>query len=277
MPSATSIISPRRRLLVPLLAVLAAGQSTPLLAQSSPWTAVQRYQWADDTKGSWEGSSQKTGSYKTKITVYKLDDNGNTSADWYRVDLTIQSTIDRYRKGDKECGWWTDKIVGVFNLTGPGDIVDYGPQSSVGSSSSSFAVGAGLELSGPRLQASYSVNQTKPDAGIKVERDTVKNSIVWIASLTGCKNPGGIPYSGASKVAKATFALNPSVVVQVPEGKQVQFSTKLDKTQSSIEQAKVKLTNLNGEVTRSTKYMFNYALKCGGTTCFKQTDSVTSQ
>lgn len=233
----------------------------------SPWTAVQTYRKTDTTKGKFAGDNQTTGSYTHQIAVYKLDDADYIEGDWYRIDLTVISAISRYRKGDNICGWYTDKVTAAFDLTSAdGEIWELGPQSTENKSSQFFTVGGSLGTSGPGINASYSRRQEVADAGIKLTRNTVDEAAVWTANLQGCKNVGGIGYTGASTVAKSTYELNPSILVEVPEGERLRFRTAVGNQANGFVHQKDRFKNLT--VTHyNTSTRFDMAWSCNQSWC----------
>ncbi|MBI1180492.1 MAG: hypothetical protein GC201_08025 [Alphaproteobacteria bacterium] len=256
-------------LCVVMLSGLVAGQ---VAAQTSPWKAIGSKRSTEYTEGKFEGDTQKTGSYVERLEVYNLDDGGDTEKDWYRIDMSIESNITKYRDGGV-CGWFTDNVRAAFKLsTSGGEIEDYGPPATIDQGSTGYSVGFGFGSS-PKVSASYSRSQTVPDAGLKVYRKTTAGTIVWVASLQGCKPKYGtvgsvVGWQGASKISKTTYALNPSVVVSVPEGAELKFSTKVGSDANSITHTKSKITNAGYKtVSRRATYSFAYTAKCSRTSC----------
>ncbi len=259
-----------RSLLALSTAAMLAGMLTPAQAQDSPWDSVRSQRKTGTTQGTFSGKQQTTGTYAHKITVYKLDDANYSQGDWYRIDLSMETAISNYRKGSSVCGWYIDKAIVAFDLTtSGGEIWELGPPTTSGSSSTSFSVGGMLGSSGPRITASYSMTQTVPDAGIKLMRNTVNETAIWIASLQGCKNVGSpVNYKGASKISKSSFTLNPSLVVKVPEGRTLAFKTVADGQANGFVHQKDKFRLSKGSVTHyKAEQDFTYKVTCTGSSC----------
>ncbi|MBI1181600.1 MAG: hypothetical protein GC201_13695 [Alphaproteobacteria bacterium] len=269
-----------------LPAILAALLLSPhaATAQSSAyWKTLKTFRAAGATEGSFEGDKQTTGSYTHVVAVTKVNDESDTSYDWYRIDLSIESAISKYRKGETVCGWWTDKVTAGFTLkTKDGIILDYAPETSQGSVSKTYNIAVEIGMSGPNgagnpsgqlvQDLGYKVTQEAPDLGIKVQRNTTAETIAWTAGLKGCKNTGegALSYTGASKIAKSTFVLKPSIVVRVPQGKQLVFQTSAFGIADGFVHAKQKQIVKNGlkvPKTRSSKYTFDTTITCSATSC----------
>ncbi|MCB1807923.1 MAG: hypothetical protein KDJ99_23045 [Candidatus Competibacteraceae bacterium] len=250
------------------IAFLAGSLSAPAQA-ADPWTSITSYRKTGTTQGKFQNKNQTTGTYSDKITVYKLDDASYDQGDWYRIDFEMVSAISKYRKGDGICGWWTDQVKVAFDLTtSGGEIWELGPQTTQGSSTTSFSLGSSLASVGPRVSASYSVTQTVPDAGIKLNRNTVNETAIWTARLRGCKDIGSpVSYKGASKVAKSTFTLQPSIVVKVPEAKRLDFKTTVGTQNTSFTHKKGRYTVGNGLKTYQTDYSFKHVAYCTSGSC----------
>ncbi|MBI1180494.1 MAG: hypothetical protein GC201_08035 [Alphaproteobacteria bacterium] len=202
--------------------LLAAGAVGRAEAASTPWTALKTYKDNGVLRGDdGSGGKQDATAYDYQIAVYLMDDGGNTSADWYRIDMALSSGIQNYRKGNNVCGWWTDAVDAAFDLeTKGGQIEEYAPTTGQSAKERSFSVGG------------MSVSQSYPDAGIKANRDGPAESIRWSSNFKGCsckRIPGYIPVDdcsgGASSIAKSTFTLYPTVLVKVPEGQGLKFNT----------------------------------------------------
>ncbi|MBI1180495.1 MAG: hypothetical protein GC201_08040 [Alphaproteobacteria bacterium] len=249
---------------------LAAGP--PSAAQTNPWEALPGgVSEKGDTKASFEGDNQTTGSYSHKIAVYKLDettesgDEADTDYDWYRIDMRIEAAISRYRKGESVCGWWTDKVRGAVKVSTSGaKIWEYAPDASGGSTTKTKEMGYKIGASGLRFDYGYSVSQTADSLGIKVDYAPTSAAIAWIANLDGCNKVGdAFSYSGASKIARTTFVLNPSVIVRVPQGSKLVFRTNAQKQTNGFVQAKQRRDN--GAKRKS--FDFDYELTCTATKC----------
>lgn len=251
-----------------LLAFAASGLSVPAQA-ADPWGSIKSERKTGTIKGVYRSKTQTIGTYSHKITVYKLDDASYDQGDWYRIDFELVSAVSSYRKGDSVCGWWTDKVKVAFDLsTSGGEISELGPQTSQGSSTTSFSLGGSLANSGPRVTASYSQSQTVPDAGIKLDRNTVNETAVWTANLRGCKDIGSpVSYKGASKVAKSTFTLQPSIIVMVPESRRLDFKTKVGTVTSEITHKKGRYKVSRGLTTYTQDTGFNYEVYCASGSC----------
>jgi len=236
------------------------------MAQSSPWQALEQFTWKADTTASFEGDKQATGSYQHDITVYKLDDQGDTESDWYRVDMRIQAAISHYRKGENVCGWWTDKVQGAFKLqTDSGEILDYAPQTSQGSSTKTYTVGIKASLSGNiRPISKYEVTQVADKSGIKVNIDPAAKAMAWTANLEGCRKVGDVfSYQGASNMAKSTFVLVPTVLVMVPDGAGLSFKTSALGKENGFVQAKQR----RDKDAKKKSFDFVYTISCDSTKC----------
>jgi len=251
------------------------------LAQTAPsaWTAIDQRVDKGDLVGEFSGKNQTVGTYGERVEVFLLDDGGYDQNDWYLVSIRLESAVSNYKKGNDKCGWYTDKVWAGFELRTKDAIVyDFAPTTTVGSRSQSVSVGVKAK---PGSMAegtmSYSVSQSKPDAAIKVERDTVNETIVWTSSLTGCeKSTSGSKTNpwpdGASKVARSTYILNPLVIVQVPEGAGLSFGTSVDKQQTGFRHSKQKNTGVGKYRTYSTDTLASQGFRCGLKSCSTMSD-----
>jgi len=248
--------------------VVVAAAAAEESSQTSPWTAIASKRYTADTYGKFEGDKQKTGSYVEWIRVYALDDGDYDKGDWYRIDMSVESAISSYRDGSSTCGWFTDRVTAAFALlTSNGDIQDFGPQADGGGG---YSLGSSVYSQGPFGGASYSMTQEVADSGITVDSSTTKGTIVWTAKLRGCKPKSGttgqeIGFTGASKIAKSSYILNPSVIVKVPEGTKLNFKTQVgDKGANGLRHGKSKLRSggFKSAATRKATYLFIYDITC---------------
>jgi len=257
------------------LTVTAMPLASPAAAESQPWLALGSKRNTDYTYGKFEGDKEKTGSYDERIWIFKLDDANYTDGDWYRVDMSIGSLISRYRINGV-CGWITDKVTAGFHLKSPGgDIVDYGPQTTISSRATGYSVGTKLDKFGPKVTAAYSISQEVPDEGIKVWFDTVGEKLQWQAKLGDCGIKEGttgsaIGFRDPPQISRNSYSLNPSVMVVVPEGAKLQFSTTVDDFDNGFVQTKAKIKSdfpSNKVIKRKTIYTFSYDVSCDSTSC----------
>jgi hypothetical protein len=259
---------PNRLIPVLQLALLLASPAVPAAAQS-PWQSLDSFRRTGYTSGKFEGKNQDTGSYLHQITIYRLDDEGvDKIYDWYRIDMAVESTITRYRKGDAVCGWYTDNVKAAFDpTTSGGEIMELGPETTVGSGNKFINMGGSLTAAGPGIQGGYQYSQVVPDAGIRLTRVGPKEAAHWIANLQGCRNVGSpVDYRGASGVAKATYALKPSIIVRIPEGSDLRFLTKTDDIVNSFKHEK---DHYEGGTLKRQSFVenFSYSVFCGSSSC----------
>ncbi|MBI1181599.1 MAG: hypothetical protein GC201_13690 [Alphaproteobacteria bacterium] len=219
-------------LAAPLVLPSARAQST------TPWTAFENYRKTGTITGQGNSKDNDVATFMHVVNVYKIDPDSYKGGDWYRIDMIIESAIKngRYDKKPNACGWYTDNVNAGFDLlTSRGRLEEWGPPTTVGKSSVSYSIGGTFTTGGPRLNLGYSMTQTVPDAGIKAYEDAPGSAVSWVANLKGCDDPvGSTAYSGASAVAKGTFTLNPTIVVSVPEGAALKFTTYTKKRDTRI-------------------------------------------
>jgi hypothetical protein len=152
------------------------------------------------------------------------------------VDYQTYSEISNYEMtgdsfGDTSgtCGWWTTGIVaGVDVTTNDGEWWSFMPSTTVGSTSTSFTIGGDITTSDAGISGAYSKSYGGPDVTITVDANSVDEAIGWRAELTGPSNYTWYPdYSGAKGPAKATYNLNPSLIIDIPQGKTLEFLTSI--------------------------------------------------
>lgn len=198
-----------------------------------PWDAIHNFEWSGTTTGSFKGSDETVGTYKYTLSAYTLgsDQDGD---DWYRLDFQTISEITNYEMtGDKfgdtsgNCGWWTQDVWADATVTTPGgQWWEYMPDTTVGSTSTSFTIGGDISTGSAGVTGAYSQSYGTSDVTITVEANSVTQAIDWQAALVGCHNYSYYPdYSGASNAAKTTYNLNPSFIIAVPAGATMQFTT----------------------------------------------------
>ena len=97
----------------------------------------------------------------------------------------------------------------------------------------------------------------------------MNETAIWTANLRGCKDIGSpVSYKGASKIAKSTFTLQPSILVKVPEGKNLKFKTKVGTVASTIkhEKGRFKLSSAT-LTTYSEDTNFSHQVSCSSSSC----------
>ena len=206
-----------------------------------PWNAIQNWERSGTTIGYFGGNEffpnqkETVGTYRYTLSPYWLDSDDN-GKDWYRVDYQMYSEISNYvMTGDSfgdtsgTCGWWTTGIVaGADILTTNGEWWEFMPSTTVGSTSTSFTIGGDISTSGAGVSGAYSKSYGTSDVTITVDANTVDQAIGWRAELTGCGDYDAYPfYSGASNAAKTTYNLNPSLIIDIPQGAVLKFQTSI--------------------------------------------------
>ena len=132
-----------------------------------------------------------------QYTVYKLDTStalNTQNKDYYRVDFYVVNDIDNYEKDNSgkngSCGWYTNKLHTGVSVKGSGDIMEYGPQTSGGSITTSSTIGGSVSISssGPSgtVSSSYSRAYGTTDVRVGVDLNTVEDSIMWTTDFEGC-------------------------------------------------------------------------------------------
>ena len=251
----------RRLATLPLAAAAMIGATAQGQDAPTNWPLIASFTNAGTTTGNFEGSSEKVGSYSHEVTVYWLDDNGYTGADWARVDQTLTSKIDKFRSGSSICGWWTDKVNSAFALiTDGGKVFDYGPRDGFENSGTGVYF---IASKGPSAISSvkpiYGTAQSVADAKFTVTADNTRNTVRWVTDVKGCR---GTRYVGETKAAKTEFTLTTSVMVEIPEGQALKFQTSLDaETMSEFRVAKFK-DNTKAQIAREANYAFNRWFSC---------------
>ncbi len=218
----------------------ALSASVELTSSSSddPWDAVHNFEWSGEVLATFEGTSNEhAGTYSFLLSVYFLDDAEDQDTDYYRLDFGTLVSISEYEMtgndfGDTsgKCGWWIANQHAAATVTNGAFYPNgYMPDTTVGSTSTTFTVGVGIDTSGPSANASYSQSYGTPDVTINVYVSTTDNWLDWEATLVGCGSYKDYPdYSGASDVAKSTYNLNPSFIATVPAGSQLEVTTTAD-------------------------------------------------
>lgn len=247
----------------------------------NPWQAIHNYEWSGNTTGKFDDSTQQVGTYKYTLSLYWVDSDDDDS-DWYRADFQTISEITNYKMtGNKfgdtkgKCGWWTEDMHAVATVTTPGgQWFEFMPSSTVGSTTTSFTIGGSITTAQAGVNAGYSQSYGEPDVTISVEANSVAQSIDWKASLVGCHNYSYYPdYAGASKVAKTTYNLNPSFIIQVPEGKNMAITTNAgssDPWRFTVRKDRIKLCKSDSEVCvneHKSTYEINKSVTCTPTSC----------
>lgn len=218
-----------------------------------PWDALHIYEYSAYSKGYYDGSEQTAGTHKFTLSLFSLASDQENS-DWYRMDYQIISEITDYElEGNHfgnthgRCGWWSDELRAIMKVETPhGQWFEYMPDTTVGSNSKGFTIGGSLTTSQAGISGAYSQTYGEPDVVITVEANSVSNTIDWKAVPDGCSNYQWYPdIHGASSPAKSTYNLNPSVIVQVPEGDLLKVQTWHSGTSSEIvlEKDSVKICN----------------------------------
>ena len=205
-----------------------------------PWNAITNYEWDGTTTGVYNGNNQTIGTYKFTLSPYWLDSDQN-GKDWYRVDFQTISEITNYEMTgnkfgdtDGKCGWWTTKMHADGTVQTPnGEWWAYMPDTTVGSTSTSFSIGGDISTSDAGVTGSYSKTYGTSDVTIQVLANSVNQGIDWEASLSGCGGYESYPdYHGASSAAKTTYNLDPSFIIDVPAGENMVFETQTPEDQT---------------------------------------------
>ncbi|MEO1091047.1 MAG: hypothetical protein AAFX81_10465 [Pseudomonadota bacterium] len=214
--------------------------STATDDSDSPWNAIHNFEWTGTVYATFEGTpNEHAGTYSFLLSVYFLDDAEDQDTDYYRLDFGTVVGISEYEMtgndfGDTsgKCGWWTaDQQVAATVTTSGGQWwpTGYMPDTTVGSTSTTFTIGGDIGTSGPSANASYSQSYGTSDVTIDVYTNSVDEWLRWEATLVGCHDFGDYPdYSGASDAAKTTYSLDPSFIAAVPQGTQLTFTTEAD-------------------------------------------------
>lgn len=249
---------------------------------SDPWNAIQNFEWDGPTTGEFRGNEQTVGSYRFTLSPYWLDSDQN-GRDWYRVDFQTYSFISNYKyKGHKfgdtggKCGWWTNKEHADITVTTPGGSWwEFMPNTTVGSTTTSFSIGGMLTTSQTGVTGAYSKSYGTPDVKITVSGSSIDHSIEWKAGLQGCGNYSSYPYyDGASSAAKSSYNLAPSLIMYVPAGEPLKFKTSVDNGNSNwdfeVEKDRIKCKDLctSIKVNQFTAtYWQNKKIACTKTAC----------
>ena len=200
---------------------------------NDPWNAIQNYEWSGTTNATFRGNSEVAGSYRFTLSPYWLNSDQN-GKDWYRVDYQTYSFISNYQKtGDNfgntsgNCGWWTNDQHAAITVTTPGGTWwQFMPSTTVGSTNVGFTIGGNITTNTAGVTGAYSKSYGIPDVTITVNGSAVDHSIRWTSSLKGCGSYSAYPfYSGASGPAKSTYNLDPSLIMYVPHGAPLEFTT----------------------------------------------------
>jgi hypothetical protein len=206
---------------------------------SDPWEAIHNFEWTGTISGDFDGDSQTPGTYTFLVSVYFLDDAEDQDTDYYRLDFGTVIGISSYEMtgndfGDTagNCGWWDNsQQVAVTVTTEDGQWWPTGfmPDTTIGSTSTTFTIGGDIGTSGGDGTASYSQTYGTSDVTIEVFSDSVAEWLKWTAALVGCSNYSWYPdYDGASDAAKSTYSLDPSFIAAVQEGSDLEFETTAD-------------------------------------------------
>jgi len=211
-----------------------------LLETSDPWNAIHTYERRGYTYGEYRGSMEKFGTYEFRAQVFFLGTSSdNVNGDYFRVDYQTESNISDgwYKRtgttfGDTKgtCGWWTDKVaVALDVLTTNGVIYDYAPRGTVGSTSTTFGVGASISSS-PGVNVGYSKTYGQKYVTIKTLKDSMEHNVYWEASLKGCEGPyATVGASGASTVAKTSYGFDPTAILRVPANRNLNIQMSVPK------------------------------------------------
>ena len=194
--------------------------------------------------GSLKVYGTKLGSGQYIFDVYYAG-SSDQGLDYYLIETNVVGTTDSYSMtgnhfGDTsgECGFWVDELGVGLSLNTPNAVIEsYMPDSTVSSTSSSQSIGASIGPSistsavgvSGSISTSVSRSFSTSDATISahVEYDEASPSIRWKADLTGCRDFEWYPdYSGASNVAKDSYSLWASAIIEVPKGQQLKFRTR---------------------------------------------------
>lgn len=240
-------------------------------AKADVWNAMLNKQW----KGPMTESGDNIADYAYQITVYKMEDGGYADGDFYRVDQALEVGVKKYTAKKAACGWYGDRVKIAFALkTKNGGILEYEPVTFSGSARYSKSVALKQGLGAPTVTPKYSMSTAVPDAGIKVKRDIPNETIVWDGELRGCKTAGASVvatakiFEEASKLSKTSYKMETTVLVQVPEGADFRFDTKVGKEASRVLVGRKRYRAGKARtVTKLVKEDFAKRVWCGKSSC----------
>ena len=165
----------------------------------------------------------------TGVTAFYRLNGNNTKYDYFMVTNTntgssVLKKCDSPFAGKGNIGIYAlNRRVGMFLSRGwpgfPGiTIYDAGPNTSVGSSSTGFTVGANLSAAGPGLAAGYSQSYSASDVGVKREQYPSDASLVeWGYSFKG---PERTPKVCPPPSSYNSYSAPQATIYQVPKGGQ---------------------------------------------------------
>lgn len=158
------------------------------------WNYCKSYEYSGTVKND---DNNAAGGYNMKYSFYYLnksdvDDGYNR---WLVVGELI-SSMSKYYTNDsnKKKGWYMRSMgLNVELSEYLGDIIEWSPSTSVGSSSSSSTIGAGISASGPDVSYSVTTNNSTADVSIKVDGDLTNNDgvngrdwVSWNVEFAAC-------------------------------------------------------------------------------------------
>lgn len=241
-----------------LLSAIAASTLTAYMTAAAPaaaavWDAMHTTRKVEKMKG----RKDKVGEFEYVVTVYKLDDGGFKDGDFYIIEQSIEGALQKskYKKKENRCGWAMDYVKIGFDVSGKGLVIhDYSPETYKGSKSYSKSLSWKQGAGAPQIEAGYSTSTTVPDEGITVRRNISGGTITWNANLRDCKNHGDFfkdfgnwHIEGASLLARTTYKLSTTVMIQVDEGEKFEFSNRVGGARTSVG---VKRYDVKGDVKK---------------------------
>jgi hypothetical protein len=177
--------------------------------------------WSATYSKDWRGSmGSGGGTYRFLVNVFKLNSN-SASYDWYRVDASYQSAITGYSKTGGHCGWYTSamNLTAKVDTTNGSTLYEYMPTGTVSDRTEGFSIGGGLETGGAGVNASYSLSYNTPDVTIQDNSNYVTNTAKWVITMVGPSYTWYPFYSEPANVARNSYQVQPSFIVQVPKNK----------------------------------------------------------
>ncbi len=192
----------------------------------------EKHQRVPQSDGAWNATYSKDwrgnmdgGSYRFLVNVFKLNTT-NPSYDWYRVDTSYQSAITSYKADTGRCGWFTYSmnLTAQVDTSNGGMLYEYMPTGTVSNRTEGFSIGGSLETGGAGMSASYSMSYDTPDVTIQDTTNYVTNTAKWLISMVGPNYTWYPFYSEPANVARSSYQVQPSLIVQVPKNQSMKLS-----------------------------------------------------
>lgn len=188
----------------------------PRTADPNAWTAVvQSTTPFDDGDGN---------SGYHSYTVYRLNEHV-PNADWYMVEYQQQSNP-RYfdckeasnALGIGSCGWYTHQRATTIRSSA-GSLVDYGPTTTITTTSAGWSIGGSLGYATAYGSASYSYSWSQPDVTTTDNTNVATGVASWTENFYWQGKCGRENRHGPADTAKNAFSdSEQAAIYQVPEG-----------------------------------------------------------